>query len=91
MGVLREWENPFLIDRHSLIFLVLSGIATGLYWLFIFAPCSLGPAFLVVPIDKLSLFFVIILPLLFLDERLGIYQWLGICLMTVGAFVIILR
>jgi len=95
LGVLiilrREWKSPFLIDKHSLLFLVLSGITTGLSWLFYFRALQTGPASLVAPIDKLSLVFTVILSLLFLGERLGIYQWLGICLMVSGAFIIILK
>jgi len=91
VGFRREWKNPLLIDRHSLIFLVLSGIATGLSWLFYFRALQSGPASLVAPIDKLSLVFAVVLSLLFLGERLGIYQWLGICLMAVGAVIIILK
>jgi len=91
IGFRREWKNPFLIDRHSLIFLVLSGITTGLSWLCYFRALQSGPASLVAPIDKLSLVFAVVLSLLFLGERLDIYQWLGICLMTVGAFIIILK
>jgi transporter family protein len=91
IGFRREWKNPFLIDRHSLIFLVLSGITTGLSWLCYFRALQSGPASLVAPIDKLSLVFVVVLSLLFLGERLGVYQWLGVCLMTVGAFIIIFK
>ena len=87
----REWKSPFLIDKHSLLFLVLSGITTGLSWLFYFRALQTGPASLVAPIDKLSLVFAVVLSLLFLGERLGVYQWLGICLMVTGAFIIILK
>lgn len=87
----REWKNPFLIDRRSLIFLVLSGITTGLSWLCYFRALQSGPASLVTPIDKLSLVFAVVLSLLFLGERLGAYQWLGVCLMTLGTFIIILK
>ena len=91
IGFRREWKNPFLIDRHSLIFLVFSGIATGLSWLCYFRALQSGPASLVAPIDKLSLVFAVVLSLLFLGERLGIYQWLGIGLITAGALVVILK
>jgi len=91
VGIRREWKNPFLIDRHSLIFLVLSGIATGLSWLCYFRALQTGPASLVAPIDKLSLVFVVILSLLFLGERLGAYQWLGVSLITAGTIIIILK
>jgi len=91
IGFRGEWKNPFLIDRRSLIFLVLSGITTGLSWLFYFRALQSGPASLVAPIDKLSLVFAVVLSLLFLGERLGIYQWLGICLITSGVLIIILK
>lgn len=91
IGFRREWKNPFLIDRHSLTFLVLSGITTGLSWLCYFRALQAGPASLVAPIDKLSLVFVVVLSLLFLGERLAIHQLIGIGLITVGALVIILR
>ena len=91
IGLRREWKNPLLIDKYSLIFLIISGITTGLSWLCYFRALQSGPASLVAPIDKLSLVFVVVLSLLFLGERLGIYQWLGICLMSVGAFIIILK
>jgi len=91
VGFRREWKNLLLIDRHSLIFLVLSGITTGLSWLCYFRALQSGPASLVTPIDKLSLVFAVVFSLLFLGERLGIYQWLSICLITLGVFIIILR
>ena len=91
VGFRREWKNPLSIDRTGLIFLVLSAVATGLSWLCYFRALQSGPASLVAPIDKLSLVFVVILSLLFLGERLGVYQWLGICLMISGAFIIILK
>lgn len=91
VGFRREWKNPFLIDRHSLTFLVLSGITTGLSWLCYFRALQSGPASLVNPIDKLSLVFAVVLAILFLGERLSIYQWLGVCLITAGTFMIILK
>lgn len=87
----REWKNPFLIDRLSLLFLVLSALATGLSWLCYFRALQTGPASLVVPIDKLSLVFAVVLALIFLGERLSGYQWLGVGLMAVGAVVVILK
>ncbi|MBU0503272.1 MAG: EamA family transporter [Candidatus Omnitrophota bacterium] len=91
IGLRREWKNPFLIDKHSLIFLVLSGIATGLSWICYFRALQAGPASLVAPIDKLSLVFAILLSLIFLGERLGMYQWIGVCLITVGVIIIIFK
>ncbi|MFA5362946.1 MAG: EamA family transporter [Candidatus Omnitrophota bacterium] len=91
IGFRREWKNPFLVDRNSLIFLVLSAITTGLSWLCYFRALQSGPASLVAPIDKLSLVFAVVLSLLFLGERLTGFQWLGFCLITAGTLVIILK
>lgn len=87
----REWKNPFLIDRYSFTFLILSGIATGLSWLCYFRALQTGPASLVAPIDKLSMVFAVVLSLLFLGERLGLYQVIGISLMAIGAIIVILK
>lgn len=72
-----------------MLFLVLSGITTGLSWLCYFKALQIGPVSLVAPIDKLSLVFAVGLSLLFLGERLGAYQWIGVCLMALGAVIII--
>ena len=86
-----EWKNPLLLNRHSLVFLVLSGLATGLSWLCYYRALQTGPASLVAPIDKLSLVFAIVLSVLFLGERLGVYQWLGATMIAAGALVIIFK
>ena len=87
----REWKNPLLLDRQCLVFLALSAVTTGLSWLCYFRALQIGPASLVAPIDKLSLVFAVVLSLLFLGERLGVYQWLGVGLIAGGALIIILK
>ncbi len=87
----QEWKNPLLLNRHSLIFLVLSGLATGLSWICYYRALQTGPASLVAPIDKLSLVFAIVLSVLFLGERLGVYQWLGASMIAAGALLIIFK
>jgi len=89
--VRREWINPLSLDRRSLIFLLLSGIATGLSWLCYFRALQTGPASLVAPIDKLSLVFVVVLSIIFLGERLSLAQWAGVFLMSSGAVLIALK
>ena len=78
------------ISRYSMIFLVLSGIATGISWLFYFRALQLGNASQVAPIDKLSLVFTIILAAIFLKEKLSIQVALGALLMSLGAILITL-
>lgn len=76
------------IDQKSLIFLVLSGLATGLSWLFYFRALQLGEASKVVPIDKLSLVFTIILAGIILGEKVTWQVLLGMILMTAGTLII---
>ena len=78
------------ISRYSMIFLVLSGIATGISWLFYFRALQLGNASQVAPIDKLSLVFTIILAAIFLKEKLSFQVALGAILMSAGAILITL-
>ncbi len=83
-----EWVNPFALNRKSLIFLLLSGIATGLSWLCYFRALQEGPASIVAPLDKMSLIFAVVLSVLFLGERLSLLQWTGALLMACGAALI---
>lgn len=78
------------LNRVSVLFLVLSGLATGLSWLFYFRALQLGEASKVVPIDKLSLVFTLILAAIFLQEKLTIPVVFGAVLMTGGAIIIAL-
>src|SRR5258708_15513610 len=65
------------ISQYSLLFLVLSGIATGLSWLFYFRALQLGTASQVAPIDKLSLVLTIVLAVIFLKEKLTLSVAVG--------------
>ena len=76
------------ISRYSLLFLVLSGIATGLSWLFYFRALQLGTASQVSAIDKLSLVFTLILAILILKERVTPQIITGIVFMSLGAILI---
>ncbi|MEK7591864.1 MAG: EamA family transporter [Patescibacteria group bacterium] len=76
------------LSRFSLVFLILSGIATGLSWLFYFRALQLGKASEVAPIDKLSLIFTIILAALILKEKVTISTFIGGILMVAGALCI---
>ena len=91
VGIRREWKNPFLLNKQSLIFLFLSGITTGLSWLCYYRALQTGPVSLVAPIDKLSLVFAVILSILFLGERLNAYEWVGAGFITLGTLIVILK
>lgn len=84
-GLHKEFNT---ISRTSLIFLILSGIATGLSWLFYFRALQLGDASRVSPIDKLSLVLTIILAVLILREKVTVMVVLGAILMTIGTIMI---
>jgi transporter family protein len=74
--------------RKTLLFLALSGLATGLSWLCYFRALQLGEASRVAPIDKLSVVFAIVLAGLFLRERLTWHQAVGGALIVAGSLVI---
>lgn len=76
------------LPRRTWLFLVLSGLATGLSWLCYFRALQLGEASRVAPIDKLSVVFVIGFAALFLHERLGWHHYVGGALILAGAIVI---
>jgi transporter family protein len=75
-------------SRRTWVFLVLSGIATGLSWLCYFRALQLGEASRVAPIDKLSVVFAIVLAAVFLHERLNWHHLVGGSLIVAGALVI---
>lgn len=77
-------EIPKLSSR-TLVFLALSGIATGISWLAYFQALKLGPASRVAPIDKLSLALTIVLAAAFLGEELTWKVGLGVALMVAGS------
>ncbi len=76
------------ISRRSWIFLILSGIATGLSWLCYFRALQMGPASSVAPVDKLSVVIVIICAWLFLGETLTPMKIAGGSLITLGAVLL---
>lgn len=78
------------ISHKSLIFLICSGIATGLSWMFYFRALQLGNTAFVMSIDKTSLVFVILFASLFLGEPLTFKLFLGVLLIVSGTLVVIL-
>jgi len=76
------------LGRRTWLFLVLSGIATGLSWLCYFRALQLGEASRVAPVDKLSVVVAIVLAAIFLREELTWRHWVGGALITAGAIVL---
>lgn len=85
-----ETKGISLISKQGLLFLVLSGIATGLSWLFYFKALKIGKVSLVAPVDKLSLALVIVLSVLFLGEPINWKMLVGGSLIICGTLVLIL-
>ena len=77
------------IDQTTLLFLVLSGLATGASWLCYFKALQIGDINKVVPIDKSSTVLTILLAFLRLGEPIGLFQGRGVVLIGVGTFLMI--
>ena len=77
------------IDARSLLFLVLSGLATGASWLCYFAALSRGDVSRVAPIDKLSTVLAIVLALILLGEPVSAWGAAGIVAITAGTLLMI--
>lgn len=75
------------LDRRELVFLLLSGLATGGSWLFYYYAIQNGVVSVVVPIDKLSVLVSVLFSSLFLHERLTQRSALGLALMTAATLV----
>jgi len=76
------------IGKRTWIFLILSGIATGLSWLCYFRALQLGEASQVAPVDKLSVVVAIVLAAIFLHEKVTWLHWVGGALIFTGAVVL---
>lgn len=79
-----------LLDRRTLLYLALSGVATGLSWLCYFRALQLGPASRVAPLDKLSVPLVMLFAWVLLGEKLNGTAIAGGLLITAGAIVMVL-
>jgi len=87
---LREHRALPSIPTRSVVFLALSGLATGVAWFAYFRALQLGPASRVAPIDKLSLPLTILLAAVWLGEPLSWRLAAGVVLMTMGALLTII-
>lgn len=79
------------IGSKPLLFIVLSGIAGALSWLFYFFALKIGPASAVAALDRLSVVFVLIFALLFLGEQFTLKSGLGALFVTIGAILMVLK
>lgn len=82
--ITKKQHNLKTIDAKSMLYLVLSGFATGGSWLCYYRALQDGPASIVVPIDKLSILLTIAFSTLFLKEKLTAKSLTGLILITAG-------
>ena len=78
------------LSKHNVLFLVISGITTGLSWICYFKALQMGKVSQVAPVDKLSVALTIVLSVVFLGEALTLKTALGALLIVAGTVVLIL-
>ena len=97
--VVMSWGMVFLtnaqggissISQKSWLFLVLSGLATGGSWLCYYKALQIGEASKVVPIDKLSIIFTIVLAVLVLHETVTMKAVVGCALIGIGTLMLVM-
>ncbi len=84
-----EEKGIHTLSKQNLIFLVISGIATGLSWIFYFKALQIGKVLQVAPVDKLSIALTIVLSVIFLGEALTIKAAIGALLIIAGTVILI--
>jgi bacterial/archaeal transporter family protein len=83
-----KWSNPGALSWKTLLFLALSGLATGASWVCYFRALQMGKASEVAPVDKLSVVLVAIFAVAFLQERPRWQEWVGLGLVATGVFIL---
>lgn len=83
-------QGLLTLSSKTLLFLVLSGVATGLSWLCYFKALQIGNASLVAPVDKSGLILVLLLSVLFLGEPLTLKVAIGTVLVLAGTLVLVM-
>jgi transporter family protein len=86
---LKKGSDVRKIDKRSGLFIGLSGIATGLSWLFYFRALQEGPVSIVVPIDKLSIVFTVAFSYFILREKLTRKSVFGLCAIVAGTLLLL--
>ncbi len=86
-----KWRDPSSLPPRTLLFLGLSGIATGASWVCYFRALKAGDASKVAPVDKLSVVLVALFAVMFLHERPSMRDWLGIAMVAAGVLVLALK
>lgn len=82
--------KTILINNKAVFYIVLSGIAGALSWLFYFVALKGAKVSQIVPIDRLSVVFALLLAFIFLGEKVSWQSWLGAGLIVIGGVIIAL-
>ena len=88
--VTRSGKNIKFVPLKELIFILLSGLATGASWLCYFKALKDGPASVVIPIDKLSILVTVAFSYVFFKEKLTAKAFVGLNLITVGTLCMLI-
>ena len=84
-----KWSSPLRLRPSTLLFLTLSGLATGASWVCYFRALQLGAASQVAPVDKLSVVLVALFAVTFLGERPSLRDWVGIGMIAAGGVLLV--
>lgn len=87
VALTRRRERPVCakeINAKDWLFILLSGLATGISWLLFYRALQLGPASLVVPVDRLSVLLTMLFARLILNERFTRRSLIGLAVLTIG-------
>ncbi|MBN3217170.1 EamA family transporter [Pectobacterium polaris] len=82
--------SEIVANKKALLFIVLSGVAGALSWLFYFVALKNGNVAQVAPIDKLSVVFAVVLAVILLGEKISLVAGAGVALISVGALLVAL-
>ena len=86
-----QWVDPRNLPSRSLLFLALSGLATGASWLCYYRALKLGDVTQVVPVDKLSVVLAALFAVAFLHERPSGREWMGLLMIGGGVVLLVWR
>ncbi|ADQ04924.1 protein of unknown function DUF6 transmembrane [Caldicellulosiruptor owensensis OL] len=82
--------GEILADKKAILFIILSGVAGAMSWLFYFLALKNGKVQQVAPIDRLSVVFAIVLAAIFLGEKISFYTAIGVLLIAAGSIFVAL-
>lgn len=88
--VTNAYNQSTKITKINCLFLILSGISTGISWLLYYRALQIGKVSKVVVIDKMSVVFTLLFAFIFLNEKITLKSLLGTLLISLGTFVMVI-